>query len=93
MLSSHLLRGSEGSSEGKENKYLEEVRRETGETSKERALRQLNQYLERNKIGLREILVNNNLVIIEPSNSDPHCRIAGATVKQEVTFPNTILFF
>lgn len=63
----------------------------------------LRQYFQDNKHGLQELLINNNVVIIEPFRHDPPsssgsdgnaqrtCRITGATIKSPVSEQNKIL--
>lgn len=73
-------------------------------TGKAEAFDGLRQYFHDNKHGLQDLLINNNVVIIEPfrheppnglsdktdSSSQRTCRITGATIKSPVTEQNKI---
>ncbi|XP_014257293.1 uncharacterized protein LOC106671047 [Cimex lectularius] len=79
------------------NKYNEEINKDNPQTTKQMAINNLKMYLKENKIGLKELLTNKNVVIIEPyredkpadiseynhknADFDKGCRITGATVK------------
>lgn len=47
-------------------KYNEEINKNNIQTTKEKAIDNLKKYLKEKKIGLKELLTNNNVVIIEP---------------------------
>ncbi|KAL1138595.1 hypothetical protein AAG570_008658 [Ranatra chinensis] len=65
-----IFRNKNSKSEININKYNEEINSNNSETTKARALSNLKKYLQGRNIGLREILVNNNVVIIEPVRSE-----------------------
>ncbi|CAA9995204.1 unnamed protein product [Nesidiocoris tenuis] len=48
------------------NRYNEEINRDNAQSTKEIAINNLKKYLKENKIGLKELLTNKNVVIIEP---------------------------
>lgn len=48
------------------SKYNEEINQNSTQTTKEKAIDNLKKYLKEKKIGLKELLTNNNVVIIEP---------------------------
>lgn len=87
-----------------EQKYTEEVNTSACRTTKEEAIYNLKKYLKENNIGLKELLTNNNVVIIDTyrdkkSTEDlseynhknmRECRITGTTTKSEARESNTL---
>lgn len=78
------------------DKFFREINGGEAKTTKEQAIDNLKRYLRENKIGLRDLLINNNIVIIEPYREEndrdiseystrclkeEKCRITGATIK------------
>ncbi|CAH1389475.1 unnamed protein product [Nezara viridula] len=86
------------------NKYTEEINTGACRTTKEEAIYNLKKYLKENNIGLKELLTNNNVVIIDTyrdkkSTEDlleynhknmRECRITGTTTKSEARESNTL---
>ncbi|XP_014273286.1 myb-like protein X isoform X2 [Halyomorpha halys] len=86
------------------NKYTEEIDTSACRTTKEEAIYNLKKYLKENNIGLKELLTNNNVVIIDTyrdkkSTEDlseynhknmRECRITGTTTKGEARESNTL---
>ncbi|KAF6212706.1 hypothetical protein GE061_013232 [Apolygus lucorum] len=52
------------------NKYNEEINKDNSKSTKEMAIDNLKKYLKENKIALRELLTNKNVVIIEPYRTE-----------------------
>lgn len=87
-----------------EQKYGEEINTSACRTTKEEAIYNLKNYLKENNIGLKELLTNNNVVIIDTyrdkkSTEDlseynhknmRECRITGTTTKSEARESNTL---